>query len=243
VFVWVVRILYWTVIAVVLTSLLIGGVPSASGQTLTDTTYTVALEAKGNATVTLTYVFNLETSAEAAAFDQLEADTTVRTRLADEFQAQMEGVAGRTASQTSRLMTVQNAAVSFNRTESIGLVHVQIKWLNLASVTDNGHLTLSEPFGSSFTPDGVFRVTVPTGHTISSMSPNPIQQTTMTATWNADAILSGFKLVAAPTDVDSDDADTFVSAPTSAIDYTALAPALALIALCLIVIIFVVRRR
>jgi hypothetical protein len=233
-------------LAVVLTSFVIGAGTSASGQTPTDTTYTIALETDGNATVTLTYIFNLETSAEANAFDQLETDTAVRTQLADEFQVQMSRVAERTAGLTNRSMAVRNATVSFNRTKTVGFVDVQIKWVNLTNVTDDGRLRLSEPFRSSFTPDGVFRVTAPSGHSIVSMSPEPAQETTTTATWDADATLSGFNIVTAPTDVDGDEADApttpmFTSTPTTG--YTTLAAALVLVALSLITVMFVIRRR
>jgi hypothetical protein len=216
-------------VAVALACLLLAGAPVVSGQTLTDTTYTVALEPDGNATVTLTYAFDLETSAEAAAFDELEADRGAREQLADEFQTQMSGVAERTAGRTNRSMAVDNATVSFDRAETVGTVHVRVEWANLARVTDDGGLTLSEPFASSFTPEGAVRVTAPTDHSISSVTPDPAQQTVTTVTWDANATLSGFTVVTAPT-------QTPTATPTATAETSpGFGPALAVLATLLFV--------
>jgi len=208
------------VVTLALVSLLVAGAPIASGQTPTDTTSTVALQSDGNATVTVTYAFDLETSTEAAAFDELEADTTARERLASSFQTDMNAVADNTASQTNRSMSVHNATVSFDRTDTVGEASVRVEWVNLARVTDDDQLTLAEPFSASFTPDGTFRVIAPAGHTITSATPAPASQTATTATWDANATLDGFAVRTAPADETGDDS---VSTPGFTAGLAALA--------------------
>jgi len=196
-------------IAVGLASLLlVAGAPAVSGQTPTDTTYTVALEADGDATVTLTYAFALETAADEAAFDELQTDEATREALAEQFRTEMDAVAERTAASTNRSMAVENATVTFERTDAVGKAHVRVEWTDLARVDDD-RLTLAEPFSTQFTPDGEFRVIPPTSHTITSVSPEPDQQTDTSVTWNANTSLSGFTLItepaAGPADAASDD--------------------------------------
>ena len=186
-------------VAVVLICLLLmAGAPAVSGQTPTDTTYTVALDADGDATVTLTYAFTLETPASEAAFDELQADDAAREALAEQFQAKMDAVAERTTTETNRSMAVQNATVTFERRDAVGEAHVRVEWTDLARVDDDGRLTLTEPFSTQFTPDGEFRVTTPSSHTIASVSPEPDAQTNTSATWNANTSLSGFTLTTEP---------------------------------------------
>jgi len=103
--------------------LLVAGAPAVSGQTPTDTTYTVALEADGDATVTLTYAFALETAADEAAFDELQTDEATREALAEQFRTEMDAVAERTAARTNRSMAVENATVRFERTDTVGEAH------------------------------------------------------------------------------------------------------------------------
>jgi hypothetical protein len=177
--------------------LLVASAPGVNGQTPTETTYTVALEADGDATVTLTYAFTLETAADEAAFDELQTDEATREALAEQFRTEMDAVAERTAARTNRSMAVENATVRFERTDTVGEAHVRAEWTGLARV-DDGRLTLAEPFSTQFTPDGEFRVTTPSSHAITSVSPEPDQQTDTSATWNANTSLSGFTLVTEP---------------------------------------------
>lgn len=188
-----------TLIAVVLASILLVAVaPGVSGQTPTDTSYTVALDANGDATVTVTYTFALETTADENAFDDLQADAAAREALAEQFQAEMAAVAERTATATNRSMAVRNATVTFERTDAVGEAHVRLEWVGLAHADDDGRLTLTEPFSTRFTPDGEFQVRTPSSYTITAVSPEPDQRTETSAVWNANTSLSGFTLVAEP---------------------------------------------
>jgi hypothetical protein len=225
-----------TLIAVGLASLLlVACAPGASGQTATETTYTVALDADGDATVTLTYAFTLETTADEAAFDELQADDAARETLAEQFETEMATVADRTAAATNRSMALRNATVAFERTDAVGEAHVRLEWTNLARVDDDGRLTVAEPFSTQFTPDGKFRVQTPPSHVITSVSPEPDKQTNTSAVWNANTSLSGFTLVSEPAagSVDTASGDgPPITTPGFTAGLAALAVLLAAVTMC-----------
>ncbi len=189
----------------VLVCLLAAGAPTVSGQLPTSTAYTIALEQDGDATVTLTYAFDLDTAADAAAFDDLETDQPARESLATEFQTEMDAVAQRTATRTNRSMAVRNATTVFERTETSGQVRVRAEWTGLGCVEGMGErererkrIVLSAPFSEQFTPDGTFRVIAPPGYAITSATPDPAQYDDNTATWDSNTTLTNFTVVSRP---------------------------------------------
>lgn len=177
----------------------IAAAPTAA-QTDAAKEFHVALDAEGNADVAVTYTFDLETDSEKTAFDELRTNETARDAMATRFKNRLQAVAASASNKTGRDMAVTGASVDVNSTDSVGLVTLTVQWENLASVDDSGRMTVTEPFASGFEPNRTFTVSVPENYEITSATPEPDSTADGSASWAAGTSLSGFELVAEPTE-------------------------------------------
>lgn len=180
-------------------------VAPAVGQT-DDEQFLVDLDATGDATVSVSFVYDLNDEDEAAAFDELRENATAQAQITERFENRLSAVAADASEATDREMVVSDPAVSFRRDGDAGEIVLSIEWANLAAVDDD-RLTVTEPFASGFEPDRPFTLSAPDGYEITSAMPEPATDDGTSVTWADDAVLDGFEAVAEPAAADGDDID------------------------------------
>lgn len=159
--------------------------------------FLVDLDESGNANISLTLTYNLDSDEERDAFEELRENTTAQEEFAERFENRMTVVAEDASNATDREMSVGSARVEIETGDDIGVVTLTVPWENLAAV-DGGRLTVTEPFSSGFDPGLPFSVAVPDGYEIVSSSPEASSSDEASVTWEAGASLQGFELVAEP---------------------------------------------
>lgn len=189
--------------AIILTAVLFGGVSLVSAQDSVEPAVIADIQETGTVDVTVVYTYDLETTAEQEAFDQLKTDDALATDMESRFSDRMTQVANATATRTGRDISVAAVDLTFDSTESTGVVKLTATMTNLASVTD-GEIALSQPFSADFRTDRPVIVTAPDGYEITESSPAPDEQDTATVRWSSDRSLDGFTVVAAETQTQSD---------------------------------------
>ena len=161
-----------------------------------DTTFVVAVDEGGDASVTLRLAFDLDRRAEREALERLRAN---RTEIVAEFRAKLESVAARTASETGREMRIEGTDVRVSTEDGTGTVELSATWVGLAEV-DGDRLVLSDPFADGFTPPGRFEVRGPEGYTVAASTPEAATTTDGSATYAAGTSLDGFEAAFVPAD-------------------------------------------
>ncbi|GAA0548377.1 hypothetical protein ABNG02_07010 [Halorubrum ejinorense] len=189
--------------------------------------FVVAPDADGDATVALVLAYDLADDADEAAFEELrEQPENVTAR----FDDRMTRIAERTATQTGREMGVSDARVEVESTNGTGVVRLSVTWTNLAAV-DGDRLVVSEPFESAFRPDRPFVLVAPDGYALADATVEADATTSAdeggaaSAEWDPGTDLSGFSATLAPPEAGG---VTDGSLPTP------LAPTLALLAVGLL---------
>ncbi|WP_424014046.1 DUF7345 domain-containing protein [Halorubrum xinjiangense] len=162
--------------------------------------FVVALDADGDATVTLVLTYDLADADDEAAFEELrERPENVTARFGD----RLTRIAERTATETDREMRVADARTEFESTNETGAVRISATWTNLAAV-DGDRLVVSEPFASAFRPDRPFVLVAPDGYaladaTVEADATTPASETgAASAEWRPGTDLSGFSVTLAP---------------------------------------------
>lgn len=168
--------------------------------------FTVELDAEGNADVSVSYAFDLDSDDEQAAFEELQDNTTTQEEFVDRFENRMTAVAEDANDETDREMSVGDAEITFETVDDVGVVTLSLQWEHLAAV-DGDQLTVTEPFASGFEPDRTFTVTAPDDYEITSATPEPSTSGEASASWEAGASLDGFELVAEPLAADDETDD------------------------------------
>ena len=162
--------------------------------------FVVALDADGDATVTLVLTYDLADDGDEAAFEELrDRPENVTAR----FDDRMTRIAERTATETGREMSVSDVRAEVESTDGSGVVRLSASWANLAAV-DGDRLVVSEPFESSFRPDRPFVLVAPDGYalaetTIEADATTAADETgAASAEWTPGTDLSGFSATLAP---------------------------------------------
>ncbi|WP_434520791.1 DUF7345 domain-containing protein [Halorubrum sp. AS12] len=162
--------------------------------------FVVALDADGDATVTLVLTYDLADADDEAAFEELrERPENVTARFGD----RMTRIAERTATETEREMSVSDVRTEFESANGTGVVRLSATWTSLATV-DGDRLVVSEPFESQFRPDRPFVLVAPDGYaladaTVEADATTPASETgAASAEWESGADLSGFSATLAP---------------------------------------------
>ncbi|WP_280537423.1 hypothetical protein [Halopenitus sp. POP-27] len=203
----------------VVCSLFVGasGPAAAADHTEAESAFIVDLEDDGDATVTLRLTYDLDDDAERSAFASLRNDSTARADLRDRFASRMRSVANDTAATVERDQSVDEASIDITTasgtdadttdadTNGTGVAALSVRWTGLAA-TDEGTLTLTEPFASGFTTDHQFVVTSPDGYATTAVTPGASTVENGTYVWDGGTNLEGFEMVLEPTD--GSDADT-----------------------------------
>lgn len=191
------RIRWLTVLSLVV--LVVAAAAPAAADGSSEPAYVIQLEENGDARVTVTMTFDLETDDERDAFRTLENDADARNDARDRFAERLSSVAADASEATGRDMTVQDASIDVSTDDdgNVGLVTLSVAWTNLAAQQD-GRLVVTEPFASGFESDRPFTVRGPDGHRLDGASPSPDDEETNAATWDAGADLSGFEATFAP---------------------------------------------
>jgi hypothetical protein len=164
--------------------------------------FVVALDADGDATVSLVLTYNLSDAADEAAFDDLrERPENVTSRFDDDLSR----LADRTATETGREMGVSAVRTEFESANGTGVVRLSATWQNLAAV-EGDRLVVSEPFASEFRPDRPFVLVAPDGYGLADATVEANATSAAdggdaaTAKWAAGTDLSGFSAAFAPSD-------------------------------------------
>lgn len=168
--------------------------------------FLVELDAEGNADVSVSYAFDLDSDDEQAAFEELQDNTTAQEEFVERFENRMTAVAEDASDETDREMAVGDAEITFETVGDVGVVTLSLHWEHLAAV-DGDQLTVTEPFASGFAPDRTFTVTAPEDYEITSATPEPSSSGEAEASWEAGASLDGFELVAEPLAADDETDD------------------------------------
>lgn len=170
--------------------------------------FLVELDEEGNADVSVTFVYDLDSDEEEAAFEEIRGNETAQTQATERFENRMATVVDDATASVDREMSVESAAIELRQEGGVGVLTLSIEWSDLAA-TGDGRLTVTEPFASGFEPDRSFTVTAPNGYEIVSATPEPANGDGASATWTADSDLAGFEIVAeAGSDGDESDPAT-----------------------------------
>lgn len=164
--------------------------------------FVVDLAADGDATVTVSYTYNLSDADRKAAFQDLRNSSSVREDFRDRFESRLQRVANSSENATGREMSVDNATLDLRTEGDTGIVTASVQWNGIAAV-DADRVTLTEPLASGFTSERTVHVYAPDGYTVSSAAPSPGDRTEGHLQWASDTDLTGFEVVAtAPEDTD-----------------------------------------
>lgn len=190
---------------VVITSLSIAAVPaSASSATADASAFVVALDAEGNADVTLRLPVDIGAAPDQETIQRIERN---HSTVAEEFRDRLSRVAERTQSATGRSMQVSAASVHVSAGESTTIVELTATWEGLAAV-DGDRIVMTEPFASGFRPSQRFVVRAPEGYTIASTTPDPDERLDGAVAWSAGSDLGDFRVEFAPDDGTNGDTTT-----------------------------------
>lgn len=156
--------------------------------------FVVDLDASGDATVTITYTYDLGDDAEQAAFAELRRNETATAAFEERVHDRFEAVANASENRTGRRMAIESAAVELTREDGTGVVEVSVQWSGLAATTENG-LVLDEPFASGFEPDRAFVVVLPDGYEATTSTPSPAESDDGRLEWADGTTLDDFEVV------------------------------------------------
>lgn len=154
----------------------------------------VEVDDSGNALVTLTMTYDLDSDEEADAFESLEDDQDAQADSLDRFEGNMQSVADTASDRTDRSMTVTGERVAVERDGDVGVLTMTVEWTNLGAV-DGEDLVLTEPFASGYESDRSLTVVAPDGYAVTEATPTPDNESDGTATWAAGTDLDGFEVV------------------------------------------------
>lgn len=166
----------------------------------------VDLQADGTGQVYVSYVFDLEESTEAEAFESLRQNESAKARVAARFRERVDAVAADAATATSREMRVADAELDLWSEGDTGIAEVSLTWEGLAAV-EGDQLVLTEPFASGFESDRQVVVRVPDGHEVFSTTPAPDEDNGDALVWGAGTDLSEFELVLSSVSDGTEDSD------------------------------------
>jgi hypothetical protein len=184
-------------------SLALAGLTAPAAAQADDGSLQVDVLADGDATVALTYTYDLSDPAAREAFENLSSDETATAALVDRFESRLSAVADNAATATGREMSVHDATVDLRRADDVGYVTLSVTWDGLAAVDDD-RLVLSEPFASGFETDRPVTVTAPDNYAVDSATPTPDEQQATSVTWTAGQSLDGLEIVLAPSEADGE---------------------------------------
>lgn len=212
---------------IILTAALVGGVSQVSAQDSVDEPAVIAdVQETGTVDLTIVFTYDLETTTEAEAFDQLQTDDALAAEMESRFSDRMAQVANATAIRTGRDIALTDVELAFDSNGSTGIVALTATISDLASVQD-GEIALSHPFSAEFETDRPVIVTVPDGYEITSVSPTPDERDTSTVRWAPDRSLEGFSVIAIETTAQSGTTQTGTAEPGTT---TASAPGMGIVA-------------
>ena len=163
-------------------------------QSDTEPSLLVELDDSGDAQVTLTMTYDLDTDEEADAFESLEGDEEAQATALDRFEGNMQSVADTASDRTDRTMAVTGQSVSAERQDDVGILSMTVEWTNFAA-TDGDDLVVTEPFASGYETDRPLTIVAPDGYQVSDATPAPDSESDGTATWDAGTDLDGFEVV------------------------------------------------
>jgi PGF-CTERM protein len=156
--------------------------------------FLVELDPTGDAEFSMTFVYDLNSDGERAAFEELRTNTTERTEISDRFENRMTAVAEDASTATDREMSVSGVGIELERNDNAGLVTLSLQWANLAAVGDD-RLTVTEPFASGFEPGMTFIIVAPEEYDILSATPEPASTEERSVTWERNTTLEDFEAV------------------------------------------------
>lgn len=157
--------------------------------------FVVELDEHGDATLSMTYTFDLD-SVEGDAFDDLQ-DSEEREEFKAVFETRMEDLAASVSEETDREVSVSDAELEMYRVDETGVVTLSVGWTHLAAVSDDD-IVVTEPFASGFSPDRPFVVVLPESYEMDSVTHEPDEQSERSLMWDAESDLTGFELVLSP---------------------------------------------
>ncbi|MCL9812369.1 DUF7345 domain-containing protein [Natranaeroarchaeum aerophilus] len=163
-------------------------------QSDTEPSLLVELDDSGDAQVTLTMTYDLDTDEEADAFESLVGDEEAQATALDRFEGNMQSVADTASDRTDRTMAVTGQSVSAERQDDVGVLSMTVEWTNFAA-TDGDDLVVTEPFASGYETDRPLTIVAPDGYQVSDATPAPDSESDGTATWDAGTDLDGFEVV------------------------------------------------
>lgn len=166
----------------------------------TEEAVVVGLDESGDATLMLTVTFGLTDSEERTDFEEFRADQQRQEALLDRYESRLTVVSEAVNAETNREMRVVDPRLDSRATDdgSVGVVAVTVTWENLAAI-DGDRLRLTSPFDDGFASDRTVVVEAPDEYRTVEATPEPAVSD-HTATWDADRVLDGFVLTAAPAD-------------------------------------------
>ena len=163
-------------------------------QSDTEPSLTVEVDESGNAMVTLTLTYDLDSEEEADAFQSLEGDEDAQADALDRYEGNMQSVADTASDRTDRSMAVTGQSVSVERQDDVGVLSMTVEWTNFAAA-DGDDLVVTEPFASGYETDRSLTIVAPDGYQASDATPTPDSESDGTATWDAGTDLDGFEVV------------------------------------------------
>lgn len=197
-------------------ALLVSAVAPVAAQSASEPVFEIELDRDGSARVNLTLAFDLTSGAEKDAFGTLREDEKARTDVTTRFRDRLRSIANESEARTGREMRVHDGTINLTTSDDgeVGFVVLSVAWDGLAAVKD-GHLIVTEPFASGYTPDRTFivRVDAPAGYRLTAARPTPKSRDATSVTWAAGTKLKGFRVAFSPEEA--------TALPTEALDEAA----------------------
>ncbi len=153
----------------------------------------IDLDETGDAQVTLTTTYDLDSEEEADAFESLHNDEDAQADSLDRFAENMQSVADTASERAERPMVVTGEDVTTERQEDVGVLRVTVQWTNLAAI-EGDRLVVTEPFASGYETDRSLSIVAPDGFTLTDATPTPDDEGDGMATWAAGTALDGFEV-------------------------------------------------
>lgn len=228
-----------TVALLLVASLAIVGLTAPAAAQADDGSVQVDVMADGDATVSITYTYDLSDPDAREAFQNLSSDETATAALVDRFESRLSAVAANAATATGREMSVHDATANLRQADDVGYVTLSVTWDGLAAV-DGDRLVLSEPFASGFEADRPVTVTAPADYTVESASPAPDEENATSVTWTAGQSLDGLDIVLVPAATDGEAAGDGATTGGAGPGFGAIA---ALVAIALVIGGLLAKRR
>ncbi|MFQ3319314.1 MAG: hypothetical protein ACI8UR_001512 [Natronomonas sp.] len=158
--------------------------------------------------------FDLNESEGRERYEAFANNETKQAELRESVLEELRSQAENASEATGREMRIHNVSVVTYEKENYGRVEVRGDWDNLA-YSDGRQVVVTEPFRSSYEPDGRIAIHGPEGYQRTRTDPSPIRAQANSALWNPRTVnFTGFYAEFTNPDAETTTAATATATPS-----------------------------